>query len=57
MTNSNIKYLPNQVSIKIVSFENNKSFAKYFEPQNHVACDKKNETMASKNFVELVQRL
>jgi hypothetical protein len=57
MTNSNIKYLPNRISIKIVSFENNKSFAKNFEPQNHVACDKKNETVASKNFVELVQRL
>jgi hypothetical protein len=37
-----------------MSFENNKSFAENFEPQNHVACDKKNETVASKNFVELV---
>jgi hypothetical protein len=57
MTNSNIKYLPNRISIKIVSFENNKSFAQNFEPQNHVACDKKNEIVASKKFVELVQRL
>jgi len=57
MKNSNIKYLPNRVSIKIVSSENNKSFGKNFKPQNHVACDKKNETLANKNFVELVQRL
>jgi hypothetical protein len=37
-----------------MSLENNKSLAENFEPQNRVACDKKNETMASKNFIELV---
>jgi hypothetical protein len=40
-----------------MSFENNKSFVENFKPQNHVACDKKNEIMANKNFVELVLRL
>jgi hypothetical protein len=40
-----------------VSFENNKSLVKNFKPQNHVACDQNNEIVASKNFVELVQRL
>jgi hypothetical protein len=40
-----------------VSFENNKSFVENFKLQNHVACDKKNETMANKNFVELIKRL
>jgi hypothetical protein len=40
-----------------VSFENNKSLAENFKPQNCVACYKKDEIVASKSFVELVQRL
>jgi hypothetical protein len=40
-----------------VSFENNKSLLENFKPQNRMACDKKDETMVNKNFVELIQRL
>jgi hypothetical protein len=40
-----------------VSIENNKSLVENFKPQNCVACNKKDETMANKNFVKLVQRL
>jgi hypothetical protein len=40
-----------------MSFENNKSLVENFKPKNHMACDKKDETMVNKNFVELIQRL